>query len=391
MIVRTGALAACVILVAACGAPGPEDAALEPLQAPSSSINEAGDRATDVEFDPLTLPCDEPHPSTRVRGDAVLRVEKIRLGDRRFADAEESTLVRELILEDVSVLAGPTDLVDADGNVTMWAKLATLRSDGGWSAAGTLRLEDSDLGDLTKAIVRGYADDAAETPLYFAGMLAANAHGAVVTLDGCDPAYEALLLQMSEQSGFTDSIDFAAHWASAIADGGGQEFDRLETSILGADATLPTDGWSRADPATRGLDPSTIPPELKDLLDVGLGIVDLADIGAHEAIWFATSSGTSGGVGHAALGSRVPFYYVPSIDRTITVMAGTMASQANASLIASIPTHALESGGGMELTGSVSDGTVTARVLTRAEAAAVLNVDDAGLDALRLEYLGRDR
>lgn len=202
-----------------------------------------------------------------------------------------------------------------------------------------------------------------------------------------------VLAEIADRLGSPDVLSMLVQFSEANAQGEGisalrEAFEQWRSDRDAANAPPP---WEDQDPATRPLDPHSVPDGLLsslDVLGVSFALDDLADA---DAVGVRTESGISGSlIGASAMPFVGPLYFLRDVDETVDVFVQSVSSDAEPQLVASVELAAIvEAGGGIEISGSVRDGTVTISTLTREQMADRLAVEPEQLDQLRTNYLSR--
>lgn len=197
--------------------------------------------------------------------------------------------------------------------------------------------------------------------------------------------------EIAERLDQSDVVSMLVEFAQANARGEGisalsDAFEQWRAEIDAASAPLP---WENQDPAQRLLDPQTVPADLLPWLDV-LGVsFALDDLGDAAAVGVRSDSGISAPlIGAPVVPAVGPLYFLRDVDETVTVFVQASSADFEHRDVGSIELAAIvEAGGGIEITGSVRDGTVTINTLNREQIADRLGVESEELDQLRSNYL----
>jgi hypothetical protein len=199
--------------------------------------------------------------------------------------------------------------------------------------------------------------------------------------------------EIADRLGYPSVLSMLVQFAEANNHGEGisglrEAFEQWRSDLDAASAPPP---WQDQDPATRQLDPHSVPDDLLSSLDV-LGVsFAFDDLGDAAAVGVRTESGISGSlIGAAALPFVGPLYFLRDVDQTVEVFVQSVSSGAEPQEVGSVELAAVvDAGGGIEISGSVRDGTVTISTLTREQMAERLAVEPEQLDQLRTNYLSR--
>lgn len=201
-----------------------------------------------------------------------------------------------------------------------------------------------------------------------------------------------VLEEVADRLGDADAVAMLVRFAEANARGEGVDelsgaFEQWRREI---DAASEPPSWEDEDPATRTLRPELVPPELRPSLDVYGVHYAVDDLPDGAAIGARTESGVSWSlIAGSSLPMTAPLYYLRDVDTTVEVILQPVGAVAGgADVLASIAlAEVVDAGGGIEVTGSVADGSVQITALTRPEIAERLGVGVEELDGLRDTFL----
>lgn len=341
----------------------------------------------DIELPRFEADCTEERLSGIMNGDVFLRARSVEVGSQVLVGSDPPVLVRELELNGVEVVTDPMEVAPDDDVVALWITEGIQRPEGEWAAMSGESLDLTVTDGMTDIFVSAVPqfDDAGDLSLM--GLIGTKPGSSeALSPSACNATYQRIVESMGERLGEPDPVELLVAWTTAPDP---QIYLDAENDAI--DAMLPShdqwQAWRESPPEVRGLDPSVVPPDVKAGLDVLLGSVQVTDLGEHTLVWFRTASGISGGVGYAALGVLRPVYLVPGRDDIIEVVVGDPVDQSAGQVVAAVPLAELGDAAGIEVTGSVADGTVAAHVLSYAEAAELLGTDRAGLDQIERDYL----
>jgi hypothetical protein len=189
---------------------------------------------------------------------------------------------------------------------------------------------------------------------------------------------------MSAELGYASGWEMLVSWVSEPSS---NSFDEAQDSVLSPPDSV-SSAWFDMNPATRSLSPVDVPDEVRAELDVRGAFVNVTDLGDDfDVIYIRTESGVSSGVAESALGSVVPPFFLPGSDRVVEFVLGDPSDSLRSLVVATLDVEEVVAGGGVEISGSIREGTVTVRAMSWADMAQLLETTEDALEQLRSDYL----
>lgn len=217
----------------------------------------------------------------------------------------------------------------------------------------------------------------------------------IATIDGA-PSFHGfcqgdadVLAEIADRLGDADVLAMLVRLAEAGTNGLAEMRDAFVQWRADMEAASAPPPWHEQDPATRVLGPMTVPADLRQSLDVFGASYALDDLDPFASIGARTESGvTSPLVGGPTLPLVWPVFVLRGIDTMVEVFVQTAGVEPEVEVIGTVSLADVDAaGGGIEVTGSVRDGTVTIETLSREEIAERLGIDADQLDARRQTVL----
>lgn len=309
------------------------------------------------------------------------------LGRRIVArpDVGAPIMYRDLRFSNVEVLQAPAGVLH-EGYITMTTVEALMPVSG--VPAGLSRFDFTQLPELTNMIVLGETDAPSGGPVV-SMLLAESEHG--LTAGGsCTGPFRSEAGYLAARAGYADTFSFVRRWVTAddFERSAFEEAERrwYDEVVLG----VPAASWEDQDPRTRSIRPELVPDSVRAELEVRGVIVDMErESDDRRAISFVTNDGISLTVGAMSDRGVLPLCYLPDSAgslRVLLVEPGADAGTREAvEPIATIDAKMLEASGGLLVAGTASAPEVT--VMSRAEVAAELGIDERDLEAIRERLL----
>jgi hypothetical protein len=284
----------------------------------------------------------------------------------------------------VGALLRLKDVVSLDPEVaspttgTLWVSQAVFSSPN-WLPAST------DLSSLTvgaEVIVRYLPSPQAESDIlgYYSGSVSRSDIG--ISFSTCSDAMLKMTTDRAEYFGASDGFALIEEWIAVEAKSGLAGLEALEAEF--AEATREPSAWDALEPRLRSIRPIDVPADVAGRLDVRGVVLELEGLGAEQSVVVRSDSGVSYIVSPTALPATVPVFFLPDVDKTVSVWLSDGPSEQE---LFSVPVDELTANGGVVLSGKVDSEDRTGRVVSIEEFAEMSGLTVDQLEALRTSLL----